>query len=556
LLRTRILCGLLLALSSLALCSCHSAAYYYYKFPEYNYAGRPVPPSKLAQRVMIGVSNNGNSGSLQIVDASRDIRSNVEDTIPYYSIGGYASGYPGTILNFPAEMRGYVYSNSDGSLVPINYSSETASGSVGSFQSGAGAVAVPPFTEHYYGAESDAGVLEITDNLTGGNYALVLPNVFKVMVNSGDTVALAMVRNSNTLYRVFKLNQGQYLTQQAAIAATGSADCEPSLLPAYCVVSVPGTYDEPINVYFSQDGTTAYVLNCGPECGGKTASVTLLQQGPLNQNVIPSSPVQPNPQIVNVPVPGGVTDAISDGSTLYLAGQQLQPDGLFAGFLTTMSQATNTITGQYSISDGNHSKMLFADNNTLWIGSQFCATGERAKQASLGFTTQAANYGCLTRFVPGTSAVLPAWSPNTSYSVGQQVTDGTNTQVVQTAGTSGGSTPAWNAAANGTTQDSGIVWVNIGPTTRAEVLPSITPNVSGSAALTVPYPNQDNNPYYYGSLTGLCWVQNFNKIYTAYGGQVHVFRTVDGSEIDNQYVTVQGTALDVAYMDALTDDAN
>jgi len=556
LLRVRMLCGLLLGLSTLALCGCHSAAYYYYKFPEYNYAGRPVPPSKLAQRVMIGVSNNGSSGSLQIVDASRDIRSNVEDTIPFFSIGGYSSGYPATIFNFPAEMRGYVLSNSDGSLVNINYSTEASAGSVGTFQSGAGAVALPPFAGHYYGAEESAGILEVIDNLTGGTYGLVLPNVFKVMVNSGDTVALAMVRNSNTLYRVFKLNQGQYLTQLAATAATGSADCEPSLLPVYCVVQVPGTYDQPINVYFSQDGATAYVLNCGPECGGKTASITQLQQGPLNQNVIPSSPVQPNPQIANVPVPGGVTDAISDGTTLYMAGQQLQPDGLFAGFLTTMSLATNTITGQYSISDGNHSKMLFADNNTLWIGSQFCSTGERAKQASLGFTTQAANYGCLTRFVPGTAAVLPTWGPGTVYSVSQQVTDGTNTQVVQSAGTSGGSTPSWNTAVNGTTQDGSIVWVNIGSTTRVGILPSITPNVSGSNALTVPYPNQDNNPYYYGSLTGLCWVQNFNKVYTAYGGQVHVFSTVDGSEIDNQYVTVQGTALDVAYMDALTDGAD
>ena len=51
-------------------------------------------------------------------------------------------------------------------------------------------------------------------------------------------------------------------------------------------------------------------------------------------------------------------------------------------------------------------------------------------------------------------------------------------------------------------------------------------------------------------------MESFNKVYTAYGGQVHVFSTVDGSEIDNQYVTVQGTALDVVYMDASTDDAN
>ena len=85
---SRLVCGLLIALSTIALSSCHSAAYYYYKFPQYNYAGRPVPPSKLAQRVMIGVTSNGSFGSLQIVDASRDIRSNVEDTITSFSISG------------------------------------------------------------------------------------------------------------------------------------------------------------------------------------------------------------------------------------------------------------------------------------------------------------------------------------------------------------------------------------------------------------------------------------------------------------------------------------
>ena len=75
-------------------------------------------------------------------------------------------------------------------------------------------------------------------------------------------------------------------------------------------------------------------------------------------------------------------------------------------------------------------------------------------------------------------------------------------------------------------------------------------------AVPVPYINQNEDQYYYGSLTGICWVQGLHKMYTAYGGQVHAFKTADGSEIDNTNITVQGTALDVAYMDASTDQAN
>ena len=79
---------------------------------------------------------------------------------------------------------------------------------------------------------------------------------------------------------------------------------------------------------------------------------------------------------------------------------------------------------------------------------------------------------------------------------------------------------------------------------------------SATAPVQVSYPNTDLNYYYYGSLTGLCWVEGLNKVYTAYGGQVHAFNTVDGSEIDNTNITVQGTANDVAYMDASTNLAN
>lgn len=498
--RAQIICGLLIAAATLGLTACGP---YYYKFPEFTFANRPIPPSLLANRVMISVTANGSTtGSLQIVDAKRDIRSNVQNTRTSFSVAGYAGGFPNLILNFPAEVRGYVYSNAQGDIQLIDYGKEAVSASPGSFPAKSTGLAIPQSFGHIYSAEESIGQLSIIDNTTGKSYGLILPNVFQVVVNQGDTVVLAMVRNSNTIYRLVKLNDNSFPTSTAAIASTGAADCEPFNLPIYCIVPVntgshANAFDRPTGAYFSLDGNAVYVLNCGRECGGTTSSVTYLQQGVLQFNNIPTTVPDANSFITQVVVPGGVTAAVSNGTTLYVSGQQLQSDGLFAGNLSVISLATNTVTGKYSISDGNHSKMLFADDNTLWIGSQFCATGERAARAAQQIaaghaTDQSANFNCLTRFDMGalTATIVPA------------VTQG------------------------------------------------------GSSPVAVGFPNTNQNQFYYGDLTGLCWVQGFHKVYTAYGGQVHAFNTADGSEIDNKNITVQGTALDVAYMDAITDADN
>jgi len=487
-LRAQIFSGLLIAVAAVGLSSCHSAQYYYYKFPQYTFANRPVPPSKLAQRVMVSITNSG-IGGLAILDGKRDIRSNVENTITSFQISGGVGGFPNLIINYPAEVHGYVYSNVKGDIAVVDYSKETAQASAGSFSGPSSSIAVSPSGAHLYAAQLTPGQFGIIDETNSRTYGLVIPNVYKVFVNTGDTVVFAMVKNSNTLYRLFKLNDNQYQTAALAIQATGAADCEPLNLPVYCAVAVPGNFDRPIAAYFSLDGNTAYILNCGPECGGGTASVSFMQVGGLDVNTIPSTPVPPPSQVIsNVPVPGGATVGLSDGATLYVAGQQKLPDGLFTGFLTTINLANainspgSAVTGKYGISDGTHTKLLFADDNTLWIGSQYCATGERAKLNE--------NYNCLTRFDRGAKT--------------------------------------------------------------AQIIPNVTPG--GTA--TVPYPNTNQNLYYYGDLTGICWVQGFHKVYTAYGGQVHAFNTADGSEINNQFITVQGTALDVAYLDAISDTDN
>lgn len=471
-------CGLVIAVVTLGLSSCGVR---YYKFPQFPFANRPVPPSKLSTRVLVSLTVNGAQGALQMIDAQRDIRNSIFNPNSTFPISGFSGGFPNMIFNFPEQILGYVYSNSDGSLTRIDYGKEAVAGTGGALPARSDSIAVPVNFKHVYAAVSTLGVLTVIDNTNGQTYYLNLPNVYRVAVNQGDSVILAMVRNSNTLYRLVRLNQNQGFIP-------GATDCQPLNVPVWCALPVPDSptspsLDRPVGAYFSLDGTTAYVVNCGPECGGTTSSITLMPQGNLRVDNYPTSTPYPSPVTGSVPVPGGATAVLADGTTLYISGQQLQPDGLFAGFLSTMDLGSNTITGQYSISDGYHTKMLFGDNNTLWIGSQGCATGERAKLKQ--------NYNCLTR-----------------YDIGAKTTN---------------------------------------------VVPNVNPADPNSS---VPYPNANENQFYYGDLTGLCWVQGKNKMYTAYGGQVHAFNTADGSEINNSQFTIQGTALDVAFMDAATNAAN
>ena len=478
---------LLFSLAAVFLTACGQDIY---KVPEFNFAGRPTPPSGLQQRVLVSVTSNGSNGSLIILDGLRDIRNNVQNTVQGFSISGFSGGSPTQILSFPEELRGYIYTSvSPYSISVVNYGTEASVGSVSGVTGASSQVALAPDFIRIYSAEEQNGQLLVVDQSSGITYYLNLPNVYRVSVNRGDTVALAMVRNSNALYRIVKLNQN-------SLAPPGAIDCEPNILPVYCVLPVPGTFDRPYDVVYSLDGSNAFILNCGAECGGGSnggSSVSLIPQGLLQINTIPTSLPYPPVVTSTVSIPGGVTAGLQDSTNLYLAGQQLQPDGLYAGNLTLLNLATLTPSAPISISDGLHTKMIFADEglpsvgNTLWIGSQFCATGEHAARGQ--------NYNCLTRVV----------------------LNGTNSP-------------------------------------PANIVPAIAANANG--VQSVPFPNEDNNLLYYGSLTGICWVQNLGKVYTAYGGQVHAFNTSDGSEINNTNITVQGTALDVAYMDALTNSAN
>ena len=455
------------------------------------FAGRNLPPSGLLNRVLIAVQNPGpyTKGGLIFVDAYYDIRSGYKGTPASFSIAGYSAALPITIQNMPEETTGAVYGYGDGSLDPIDYSKESTSGNSSGLNGLSASVFMTRNQTYVFAADQGSHVFTVVDHALGGSVPLSLPGVYRVSVNPGGSVAFAFVQNSNYIYYPRKLNAAQTTAFSGGPTTWPKAavDCEPQNIPNYCLfqaqspdhVDATGNYygaplvfDRPIKAVFSADGGTAYILNCGPECGGSKASITPLPIAPMIFLIGQQSGTLPTNAALatsTIPIPGGASNALVDTTTMYVVGQQpqqVQGQTLFAGELTVVNLANNTASKPTAISDGAPgamSRMLEGDDNTLWIGMTKCTNGVRA---ATGLP-----YGCLTMFDTSKNTVTT-------------------------------------------------------------ILP------------------------YIGDATGIAAVTGLHKIYSAQGGQVYINSTVDGSSIDNQYVTVTGTAYDVAYMDATSDTNN
>jgi hypothetical protein len=450
-------------------------------------AGRTLPPSGMSNRVLITVQNPSTSktGAITFVDAYYDIRSNSSGSVSSYSISGYSGSLPTTIQNMPEEQIGAVYGSGDGSLYLINYAKEASSGTAGTLDGLSTSVFITHKQTYVFAANQAAEVLTVIDKSGSASktYTLSLPGVYRVSVNPGASVAMAFVQNSNYVYYARKLTSAEttnYSQGSSYWTAKGAVDCEPQNDPAWCVYKVRDssgnalTFDRPVKAIFSADGATAYVLNCGPECGGTTSSITHLPVAPMIYLAGESSgsfPTQTTLDGYTLAIPGGASNALRDSTTMYIAGQEKMSDGYWGGHLTVVDLSSWAIShAAVSISDGSPgaaSKMIEADDDTLWIGMQKCTSGERYNNPS----TYSSNYGCLTMY-------------NTS---------------------------------------------------------------SNTVTMLEPYE---------GDATGIAAVTGLNKVYAVQGGQVYIFKTASGDEKDNQYVTVTGTAYDVAYMDADTDDNN
>ena len=479
---------------AIVLAGCGSTTYF---------AGRTLPPSGLTNRVLIAVQNPSATaqGALTFVDAFYDIRFSYNQKVGGFGISGYSGQLPVTIQNMPEEQIAAVYGSGDGSLHLVNYQKESDTGAQKGLNGLSSSVFITRNEQYIFAANQQATVLTVVDSAAGGTYALGLPGVYRVSVSPGGSTAMAFVQNSDYAYYVRKLTASETLSYSGGSSTWPRAamDCEPQNAPGWCLFQMqspdnvdstgnaygaPLVFDRPVKAVFSADGGTAYVLNCGAECGGSASSVAAVPVSPMiflpdqhsgnlptNAALHANCATTPSASSCTRAIPGGSSNALLSSSTMYVVGQQMQPDGLFSGNLTLVNLAassagTMSAGSPISISDGApgaRSRIMMADDNTLWIGMTKCNNGERFKLGQ--------PYGCLTMF-------------NTS---------------------------------------------------------------SNSVTLLEPY---------LGDLTGIAAVTGLHKVYVAQGGQVYIYHTTDGSSINNQYVTVTGTASDVAFMDAHTDGNN
>ena len=394
------LCALAALLVAAVLSGCGNNLYF---------AGRILPPSGIANRVLIAIQNPSafSKGELEIVDAYYDIRQSYNDRVSGFTIAGYSGSEPATIQNMPEEQVGAVYGSGDGSFTLVNYQKENNGGAIASLGTLSASIFVTRNQSYVFAADQQAHVFTVVNKLTGKQYSLGLPGVYRVSTNPGGSVALAFVQNSNYAYYP-RLLQSFETTAYSGGPSTwppNAVDCEPINAPGACLFQVadsnhnPIQFDRPIKALWSADGSTAYILNCGPECGGNQSSVALVPTAPLilqsgqQSGSVPSSPT-------TILTPGGASNGLVNTNTLYVYGEQPQQDGLFAGFLTPIDLTTNTAGNPIAVSDaapGQPTKMVLADDNTLWLGGVRCEQGERYAKGE--------PYGCLTMFNTATNSV-------------------------------------------------------------------------------------------------------------------------------------------------------
>jgi hypothetical protein len=162
--------------------------------------------------------------------------------------------------------------------------------------------------------------------------------------------------------------------------------------PGNSVCTVVSGFDRPVNAIVN--GSTAYVLNCGPQCGGTQASVAVFDLGSLTINQ-------------TIPV-DAATIALLSGSTLYVAGTPTNNNDCTGqttaaarcGRLDVVDTSSGTVTTSAVITDGYHQRIDLTQNGQLFIGARDCSNVGNVNNPSGEVR------GCLSIYKVGDGSVI------------------------------------------------------------------------------------------------------------------------------------------------------
>jgi hypothetical protein len=324
---------ILLSIASFSLASCNGSAHI------------NLPPSHLTERVLASQSASTPTAiaGLIIIDGEYDTLGRGEIT---------AGSSPGLMAISPERSVLLSFDSSSNKVDVVDTTKETVAGTI-QLPGPTISMAVPNSSVGYAAVPSaplngfpDGAVVEM--NLTTPVVTAVIgvPNAQTVVSNPAGTELLVFSNDSDSVTVVYPLN----LNLGSPLTATISG------------------FDRPVNAVFSSDGSTAYVLNCGAECGGTQASV----------QVVNTSTTLPTLGTV-VPV-DGATIAFLHDQNLWVAGNSPTNNACTGqttaaktcGRLDIVDINTMTVTGSFAITDGYHDRIDFGLGGQLFIGSYAC----------------------------------------------------------------------------------------------------------------------------------------------------------------------------------------
>ncbi len=318
-------------------------------------SGTKQPPSGLKERVLAsqGITDTVRFGGLVIINA-------YNDTLP--GIAPLSAGNnPGLMAVSPTRNIAAAFDSGSNAVFAADTLKES---SIGSAKIGfpttsfviptsnpLGYAAVPAAVVQGY---SFTGAVDAMNFQNGVVNVIAVPSAQTVVSNSNGTQLLVFSSDSDSMTI---LNPG------AASPPVDTSCLSTSTTPNPVCTIVPG-FDRP--VFAIINGNSAYILNCGAQCGGKQASVAIFD---LTTFTITST--------INV---DGATWALLSNSTLYVAGTSPTNNtctgettaATTCGRLDTVDLAAGKVTATAVITDGYHHRMDLTNNGQLFVGSYDC----------------------------------------------------------------------------------------------------------------------------------------------------------------------------------------